>query len=123
MLSQFYATPMTFFLITKYCAKYCRQHDKNWHICCCFSLVLHSVKFYFKKLRLVLAYNIDIKSVPSPFTFVMITFFHLNRRAWSVFHTTSFSDSLFPIALKCFLSYLYFFLGGVGGGLPSNTLS
>ena len=30
--------PWHFLLITKYWAKDCRQHDKNWHICCCFSL-------------------------------------------------------------------------------------
>ena len=39
----------------------------------------------------------------------MFTFFQLNWRDWSVIQTTTFSDSLFPIAPNSFLLYLSFF--------------
>ena len=50
----------------------------------------------------------DIKSVPYPFTFEIINSFHMNWRAWSVIHHTSFSDSLFPIAPKKFIVPIFF---------------
>ena len=75
----------------------------------------------FKKfsLWLVSSQNMDIKSVPYPFTFGMVTFLHLNLWDWSVIHTTSFSYSLFPIAPKILLSYLSF----LRQNLQRNALS
>ena len=107
---------MTFFLITKYWAKDCRQHDNNWHICCCFFLVLRSVKFKKISLWLGSAYNMDIKSVPSPFTFGMINCFNLNWQAWSVNNTTSFSDSLFQLHPKLSCRTYPFFWAKLSGG-------
>ena len=52
--------------------------------------------------------NMDIAPVSYPFTFGIFFFFHLNCRAWSVIHTTSFSDFLFPISPKCFYCTDYF---------------
>ena len=97
-----------FFLTTEGWANYLREHDKNWHICCCFSLVLHNVKFKIFSLWLGLAQNMDIKSVPYTFTFGMISFLHLNWQACNWIHTTSFSDSFFPIASQNNLPYLSF---------------
>ena len=85
-----------------------KGHDDNWNRCCCFSYVLHKVKYkkHFPIDGIVVEYWHASVSYPS--TFGMFTFFHLNWRAWIVIHTTSFSDSLFPIAHNLFILYRSF---------------